>query len=118
MAHFVEIDENNVVLQVLVVPDREQHRGQDFLANELGFGGRWIQTSYNNTIRKRYAGIGFIYDEELDIFLYPKPFPSWILNKTLGEWNAPVSRPNDYLNKTFIWNEQTLSWDEIEVNLP
>lgn len=73
MAHFAEIDSNNIVTRVLVVPDEQEHRGQDFLANELGLGGTWVQTSYNNRIRKNYAGIGYTYDAGRDAFIAPKP---------------------------------------------
>ena len=55
MAHFAEIDENGIVKQVLVVPDQQEHRGQEYLADDIGLGGRWIQTSYNGSIRKRFA---------------------------------------------------------------
>jgi hypothetical protein len=72
MAHFAEIDLDNIVLRVLVISDLEEHRGHDFLANDLGLGGTWIQTSYNGNIRKRFAGIGYKYDENNDVFLYPK----------------------------------------------
>ena len=71
MAHFAEIDENNLVLRVLVVDNDKEDNGQDYLANELGLGGTWIQTSYNKTIRKNYAGIGFTYDPDLDAFIPP-----------------------------------------------
>jgi len=73
MAHFAEIDSNNIVTRVLVVPDEQEHRGQDFLANELGLGGTWVQTSYNARIRKNYAGIGYTYDTGRDAFIAPKP---------------------------------------------
>lgn len=73
MAHFAQIDENGIVTQVLVVPDAQEHRGQDFLANDLGLGGTWVQTSYNARIRKNYAGIGFAYDATRDAFIPPKP---------------------------------------------
>ena len=73
MAHFAEIDENNIVTRVLVVPDEQEHRGQEFLANELGLGGLWIQTSYNARIRKNYAGIGMLFDPTRDAFIAPKP---------------------------------------------
>lgn len=73
MAHFAQVDDNNVVTQVLVVPDNQEHRGQDFLANDLGLGGTWVQTSYNARIRKNYAGIGFTYDAGRDAFIPPKP---------------------------------------------
>lgn len=113
MAHFAKIDDNNIVLEVMVVPDKEELRGEEYL-NELGFVGRWIQTSYNNNIRKRYAGIGFSYNEELDMFLCPKPYSSWILNTELGEWYAPVEMPNNP-NKMYVWNEENLSWEEMSL---
>ena len=72
MAHFAQIDENNVVIQVIVVPNEEEHRGQDFCANDLKLGGRWIQTSYNHNFRGKYAGIGDTYDEGNDVFLSPE----------------------------------------------
>ncbi len=86
MAHFAEIDENNVVLRVLVVDNEHEHRGHEFLSQDLGLGGTWIQTSYNGNFRKTFAGMGFVYNEELDIFLPPKPFESWILNTELGQY--------------------------------
>jgi hypothetical protein len=73
MAHFAEIDENNTVIRVLVVPDEQEHRGQEFLANDLALGGLWIQTSYNARIRKNSAGIGYTYDSGHDAFIAPKP---------------------------------------------
>ena len=72
MAHFAKINENNIVELVLVVDNSEEHRGQEFLAEDLGLGGRWIQTSYNANFRGKYAGIGDIYDEENDVFLSPQ----------------------------------------------
>jgi len=73
MAHFAEIDDNNIVLRVLVVPNEVENRGQEYLADEIGLGGRWIQTSYNAKIRGKYAGINDIYDEVQDIFYSPVP---------------------------------------------
>lgn len=73
MAHFAEIDKNNVVLRVLVVPNEQEDRGQDFLAKDLGLGGKWVQTSYNANIRGKFAGIGDIYDPKEDIFISPEP---------------------------------------------
>jgi hypothetical protein len=90
MSNFAQIDNNNIVLQVLVIPDFQEHRGQQYLANDLNLGGVWIQTSYNNRIRKNYAGIGYKYDEELDAFIPPKP--------EIGEWNL---------------NEETCLWEEV-----
>lgn len=71
MSHFAEIDRNGIVLRVLVVPNEQEYRGQDFLANDLGLGGVWIQTSYNATIKKKYAGIGDTYDAATDTFIAP-----------------------------------------------
>jgi len=90
MAHFVELDANNIVLRVLVVPNEQEHRGQDYLANELGFGGTWVQTSYNSTIRKNFAGVGYTYDSVRDAFIPPKPYPSWVLNETTCLWEPPI----------------------------
>lgn len=72
MAHFAEIDKNGIVLRVLVVDDSQEHRGQEFLAEDLGLGGTWIQTSYNAKIRGKYAGIGDKYDKKKDEFIAPK----------------------------------------------
>jgi hypothetical protein len=72
MAHFAEIDNTNKVLRVLVVDNSQEHRGQDFLANDCGLGGTWIQTSYNANIRGKFAGIGDIYDPIKDEFVTPQ----------------------------------------------
>lgn len=109
MAHFAEIDENNIVKRVLVVDNSLEHRGEDFLANDLGLGGRWIQTSYNNNFRKQYAGIGFTYDETNDVFISPQPFPSWTLDKYF-DWQPPVVQTNPLS----YWDEDTLSWKDYE----
>jgi hypothetical protein len=71
MAHFAQIDENNIVVNVLVVPDSEESRGAEYLAEDLGLGGTWIQTSYNSRLRGTFASIGHTYDEKLDIFIAP-----------------------------------------------
>ena len=86
MAHFAQIDNDNIVLQVLVIPDFQEHRGQQYLANDLNLGGIWKQTSYNNRIRKNYAGIGFTYDEIRDAFIPPKPGDNYILNEDTCLW--------------------------------
>lgn len=111
MAHFAQIDENNIVTQVLVVPDSEEHRGQEFLANDLQLGGTWVQTSYNARIRKNYAGIGFTYDAGRDAFIPPKPFESWELNEDTCQWEAPVAYPTDGL--MYQWNEDKKDWEAI-----
>lgn len=100
MAHFAQIDENNIVVSVLVVDNEQEHRGQEFLAIELGLGGIWLQTSYNTfggvhllggtPLRKNYAGIGFTYDADRDAFIPPKPDGNYTLNEQTCLWE-----PND-----------------------
>ena len=111
MAHFAQIDENNIVTQVLVVPDNAEDRGQDYLANDLGLGGTWVQTSYNNRIRKNYAGVGFTYDANRDAFIAPKPFDSWLLDEDTCRWEAPVAYPTDGV--MYTWNEEAKDWQAI-----
>jgi hypothetical protein len=113
MAHFAEIDQSNTVVRVVVVPDDQEHRGQEFLANDLNLGGTWIQTSYNNKIRKNYAGIGMIYDTTLDAFIDPQPYPSWILDTETCKWNPPKEKPSS--DGLYQWNEEKLDWDIIDV---
>lgn len=117
MAHFAELDANNVVTRVIVVSNADtsdangvekEHIGAAFCERLLG--GTWKQTSYNANFRKRYAGIGYTYDASLDAFVPPKPFASWTLNNTTADWQAPVPKPDDGNN--YVWNESTLSWDE------
>jgi len=109
MAHFAEIDDNNIVTRVLVVPDEQEHRGQEFLADDLNLGGTWIQTSYNNRIRKQFAGIGYKYDAQADVFVTPQPYPSWILNSNY-DWVSPVPYPND--GELYLWDEDAQIWVE------
>ena len=111
MAHFAEIDNNNTVVRVLVVPDNAEDRGQDYLANDLGLGGTWVQTSYNARIRKNYAGIGYSYDSSRDAFIAPKPFDSWELDEDTCRWEAPVAYPTD--GKMYVWNEDNTNWEEV-----
>ena len=117
MAHFAEIGLNNTVLRVIVVNNNDcllngvetESVGAEFCRNL--FGGIWMQTSYNGTIRKNYAGIGFTYDLQRDAFIPPKPFNSWVLNETTCLWDAPVAYPTD--DKRYIWNEETTNWVEV-----
>ena len=109
MAHFAEIDSNNTVIRVIVVPDDAEDRGQDYLANDLGLGGTWVQTSYNASIRKNYAGDGFSYDSERDAFIPPKPYNSWLLDEETCQWSAPVPYPTDGV--MYRWNEENTDWE-------
>jgi hypothetical protein len=118
MAHFAELDDNNVVLRVTVVNNAvlldENNEEQESLGlkhlEELG--GRWVQTSYNGVFRKNYAGIGCTYDEQLDAFIFPQPFPSWILDEETCDWKAPKPMPQSNLGSTewYVWNEDLLEW--------
>ena len=121
MAHFAKLDENNVVTQVIVVSNRDtsdangvekEHIGAAFCERLLG--GTWKQTSYNGNMRKRYAGIGFTYNEDLDAFVPPKPYASWTLNNTTADWDPPVPMPTEE-GKNYVWNESAGSWDEVVV---
>ena len=112
MAHFAEIDSNGTVLRVLVVNDDQEHRGQDFLANDLELGGTWVQTSYNHRTRKQFAGIGFKYDAVADVFIAPQPFASWTLDNN-HDWQPPVAKPND--DQLYTWNETKKKWEIVNV---
>lgn len=124
MAHFAELDENNKVLRVIVVSDKDtsdsngiedEEIGISFCKFSFGSNTNWKKTSYNGNIRKRYAGIGYSYNQEFDAFIPPSPFPSWVLNKKSLDWEAPIPAPE--LTKEQIdsflfyeWNEETKSW--------
>jgi hypothetical protein len=118
MAHFAQLNDENLVTQVIVVAN-EDTADQDGVENEaigIAFctnllGGRWVQTSYNANIRKNYAGIGYKYDATLDAFIPPQPFESWTLNEETAQWEAPTPYPDD--GKHYSWNEATTSWVEI-----
>ena len=113
MAHFAEIDENNKVIRVIVVNNsdclkdgiEDESTGIAFCQNLLG--GNWKQTSYNNRIRKHYAGVGYTYDSDRDAFISPQPYPSWALDETCN-WQAPVEMPLD--DKMYSWDEDKLEW--------
>jgi len=123
MAHFAEIDENNIVIRVLVTDNNDPNgdEGYQWLLDNLG--GTWLKTSYNtrgdehilggNPLRKNFANIGFTYDAELDAFIPPKPFESWLLNENTGLWEAPVAKPDD--GKRYYWNEKIQNWQAIEI---
>lgn len=120
MSHWAELDENNVVIRVLVGNNDDPNEGLDWIEENLG--GRWLKTSYNTQggvhsqgetpFRGNFAATGFTYDEELDAFIAPKRFDSWVLNIERFEWEAPVSYPED--GNLYIWNESTYSWEPVE----
>lgn len=105
MAHFAKI-ENGIVTTVLVVDDEFEANGPAYLSDALGLGGRWVQTSYNARIRGKFAGVGDVYDQNLDAFFPPQPFPSWVL--ATGGWVAPKPKPDG----DFVWSEEDQDWIE------
>ena len=120
MATFAKIGLNNKVIEVLSVHNNElkdsngveqEVNGIDFLTKLTGWS-IWKQTSYNGNFRKNHAGIGYIYDEDRDAFIPPKPYNSWILNETTCIWESPVAYPDD--RNKYTWNEETQQWDLIE----
>jgi hypothetical protein len=114
MAHFAKLDENNIVLEVNVVsndvldPANEENSGIAFLTEWSSGYTNWVQTSYNNSFRKQYAGIGYTYDPVNDIFVRPQPYPSWTLDDNF-DWQAPISKPTEGV---WTWDEEIGNWVE------
>ena len=106
MAHYAKI-ENSIVTQVIVA---EEEFFDTFVDTTPGI---WLQASYNNNIRKNFAGIGFTYDSTRDAFIAPKPYSSWTLNEDTCNWDSPVAYPTDDLRYT--WDETTTNWIEVTV---
>ena len=134
MAHYAQIDSNNIVTQVIVVADADTADAQGNHMESIGLafcqrliGGNWKQTSYNThggvhslggtPFRKNYAGLGYTYDANRDAFIPPKPYASWVLNESTCLWNSPVAYPTDVgtpeAPKMYTWNENTTSWDAV-----
>ena len=114
MAHFAELDDNNIVKRVIVVATKDNSDANGVEKESIGrafcerlFGGNWVQTSYNGNIRKRYAGIGYSYDPALDAFIAPQPYPSWTLDDN-ADWQAPVPMPSD--GQMYAWDEDAQAW--------
>lgn len=120
MAHFAKINNEGIVVNVLVVPNEQEHRGNEYLSQDLGFDGNWIQCSYNTSegvhrnggtpLRGNYPSVGFFYDSIEDIFIPPKPLmhPSWVLSENKLKWIPPITKPEGQ----YYWNEETTSWIE------
>ena len=130
MAHFAQLDDNNIVVTVIVINNNElldqdgneiEQKGIDFCKSLYGQDTNWVQTSYNThsgvhnnsgtPLRKNFAGIGYTYDAQRDAFISPKPFNSWILNEQTCIWEAPVAYPTD--GQRYTWNEEILNWAQI-----
>jgi hypothetical protein len=115
MAHFAKVVDGKVTQVIVAEPEF-------FNTFVDSSPGEWIQTSYNTRggvhanggtpLRKNYAGIGYTYNRNLDAFIPPQPYTSWVLNEQTCLWDAPVAMPTD--NKVYKWNEETQSWDAIE----
>ena len=119
MAHFAQIDQNNMVTQVIVVNNAEcqvngvesEAAGIAFCRSLFGANTSWVQTSYNANKRKNFAGIGHTYDATRDAFIPPSPYPSWGLDEATCRWQAPAPYPQD--GKNYYWDEAQGAWVEI-----
>ncbi len=111
MAHFAKLDSNNVVIEVNVVnnavlnPNNEEASGVEFLASWSNGYSNWVQTSYNGNMRKQYAGVGYTYDADDDVFVCPQPYPSWVLDSNY-DWQPPTAKPEG----DYYWNEKQQKW--------
>jgi hypothetical protein len=121
LAHFARI-ENNLVTQVIVVNNKDTSTPDGTEVESIGvafcqrlFGGNWLKTSYNNNIRKNYAGVGYTYDSGRDAFIPPKPFNSWVLNENTCQWEAPTPMPTD--DNSYMWDEENLIWQQVSEQL-
>jgi hypothetical protein len=114
MAHFAELDDDNIVKRVIVVNNNEliengvEDENKGILFCQMLLGGKWKQTSYNSSFRKNFAGAGYSYDNTRDAFISPKLFNSWLLDEATCQWKAPVEYPSD--DKFYSWDENSLSW--------
>ena len=123
MAHFAELDQNNTVLQVIVVNNADtsvdgheiEAKGIAFCQSLFGADTRWLQTSYTGKIRKRYAGVGYSYDQQRDAFIPPQPYPSWALNAETCDWVAPIPMPND--GDWYMWDEPNQFWVKVTTDV-
>ena len=112
MAHFAKLGVGNIIERVEVVSNdiaTTEQAGVEFLQNLYKDRAVWKQTSYNNNIRKNFAGIGYTYDQTRDAFIPPKPYLSWVLNEITCLWEAPVTYPTD--GQRYTWDETNQSWD-------
>jgi len=120
MAHFAKIDNNNVVEQVIVVhnddiknlefPESEKV-GQDFIKS-IGLAGNWLQTSYNRKFRGNFAGVGYVYSLEKDVFISSSPYPSWIYDESVHGYKPPIAPPI-IDNTMYTWDETVRNWIKI-----
>lgn len=117
MAHFAELDQNNIVIRVIIVNnevitdennEEQESLGINFCKSIFGENTNWKQTSYNSSFRGNYAGKGYIYSEDLDAFYAPQPYNSWNLNTESFIWESPIPYPTD--EKLYVWDENVINW--------
>jgi hypothetical protein len=120
MAHYAELNHENIVIRVIPGPDEDEKSGMEQIYL-LQTGNIWKRTSYNTIggqhpegrpFRKNYAGVGYLYDAQRDAFIPPKPVASWVLNEETCLWDAPVQMPTD--GQMYGWDEASLSWVAFE----
>ena len=122
MAHFAQLDENNIVTRVIVVSNNDclgadgkesEAVGVAFCKKLLGADTRWVQTSYNSNFRRQYAGLGFTYYKPLDVFVEPPPYPSWMVDAATAPWVPPVPKPSVPSIYVLLWDEENQEWDAV-----
>jgi hypothetical protein len=119
MAYFALLDSDNTVTKISVVANAELLDGNGVEQETIGKAflmkkraGNWVQTSYNGTIRKNYAGIGFSYDETRDAFIPPQPYQAWVLNESSCTWEPPIAYPED--DNIYMWDSDANNWTAVE----
>jgi|TARA_R100001015_G_C4538819_1_gene103339 hypothetical protein len=121
MAHFAKLNSENIVEAIESVSNdisTNEQAGIDYLNSHHGTSDVWKQTSYNTkqnvhrlggtAFRKNFAGVGYTYNQDIDGFVPPKPYDSWVLNETTGDWDPPVAYPND--GQAYNWDENSQNW--------
>jgi len=122
MAYFAKLGTGNIVEKVISINNsvitnsngiEQEQLGVDFINKLYNTRDVWKQTSYNNNIRKNFAGIGYQYDQQRDAFIAPKTFNSWILNEDTCLWESPIAKPTTELeeNEYYSWNESIINWE-------
>ena len=121
MAHFAKLDDNNNVIDIVVVnndtldSNNEEASGIAFLTEWSNGYTNWKQTSYNGSIRANYAGVGYKYDKDFDVFIAPQPFPSWKLNYTTFKWEPPIPKPDSVEGFRWTWSEYNKEWVKVAI---
>jgi hypothetical protein len=121
VAHFAKLDNNNIVIEVNSVNNNvldlndEENSGIAFLTEWSNGYSNWKQTSYNKNFRVNYAGVGYKYDPDFDVFIAPQPYPSWKLNYTTFQWEAPVAKPEDIEGYIWKWSEYNKEWIQVAI---